>query len=135
MNTDKSEKERFIFPENNAFLITEIMKKYGLEEKEGDSLEKILRGEKTKGEITAKIIKRRGEKEISEKNLTTEIKKNLGLSNEKAMAMAEEIEAKFFSPTKAHVLVIEPKTKKEVWKKIEVRPPSRSSGDTYQEPI
>ena len=122
------ENQRVFFPESAGFIISEIIKKYGLEEP-GEALEKwIEKGEESKGHKMAKILLKVVQREILPENFPLELQKELAVSFEKAKKIAEELEKKI-------LVFMRKEIAEEKLKKIEERPPTPPRRDIYREPI
>ena len=92
MKLNYNKNQKILFPENTAFVISKIMKKYKIEGTAREILEKIWKGEKTKGGETAKIVKEIAEGKISHKNSPLEIQKRLNIPLEKAKKIFQELQ-------------------------------------------
>ena len=88
-NTNK--KTNIIFPRNSGFVISEIMKKYNLNETKEQILEKIKTGEDTLARKIAKIVRQVAEGTLSIEQFPFETQKTLDIPLVKAKKICLEL--------------------------------------------
>jgi hypothetical protein len=119
MISPKPKKERIVFPENITSVVSEVVKNYNILEKDDEATEKIIKGETTKGEKLAEIIKKTATGEILIKNLPTVLKETFNVSSEDSKKLAGEIEEKILSLAQKFSEEEETSAKLKVIKKVQ----------------
>ena len=128
---NQSIKQKIIFPENTDLIISNILEKHGLAEAKEEVLEKLEADKKINGEIIIELIVRVAQEKISLQELVDSLKKELGISSQKAKDLANDLQKE--------ILLFVEKTQEEIpsppsQKPAEEKPPS-SKEDIYREPI
>ncbi len=93
VNSD-SQNQKIIFSENTSPIISELLKKYQLQETPEELFKKLTKGGIPKGGIILDIVIETAEGKILKKDLTSALQKRLEISEEKAKKLAEDIEEK-----------------------------------------
>ena len=88
---NSNQNQNIIFPEDTDLIISNILQKYKLEESDDEFFDKFEKGEKTKGEIVAELIKNVATKEISFQELVSTLKMELNISQRKSEDLAKDI--------------------------------------------
>lgn len=141
--------ERIAFPENIASVMSELMKNYGLSEKDEEILEKVMSGQPTDSERLAEIIQKAASGKIIAKNLFLELKDVFKIPEDDAKIFAEEIKNKVLplaqkisdieeesvEPLPEISLEIEQVSAKEEISLPQKKPYPSGRGDIYKEPI
>lgn len=96
-NNNEKINRLLVFPENNASIIKEILKKYKLQESNKEILEKWRRSKKGHGTILANLAIRACKEKLSSLKLIDLIQKELGIDNEKAKKINEDLNKKILS--------------------------------------
>jgi len=94
MPNNKNKKSFAIFPENNAFIIKEILKDHGLEESNKDILEKHKKGKESHGAILAAIGLKCYQENLSNDKLINLIKTNLNTDIKTAKSISKDLNKK-----------------------------------------
>jgi len=84
-------KENLVFPDDTDLIISEILKKYGLEETDEELIDKFEKEEKSRGEILALLIFKTAEEEISFQGLISSLKIELKISSKTAEEIAKDL--------------------------------------------
>lgn len=122
---------KIIFPEDSPTIISDILKKHSLWEKDQDFVIKIEKKESTNGEILAKLTKEVYEEKLSFSELVSQIKSEFQVTQKTAESIGKDLRKRILLETSQEQ---EPSTE-EVVEQV-VIPKKKSSGkDTYRELI
>jgi len=124
MNQERNKK--LIFPEHTSEIISELTKKYKIDESIDQILDKMKRGEKTKGRKIANLLREIVRGKLPKKDLSLEIEKRLNIPETKATDLAKDLQEKILLPMETTPPKITLSTKEEIKKKPK---------DIYREPI
>ena len=98
MSNFNNQNKKTVFLGDTAPIVSEILKKYGLEEEDEDIFEKIEQGKPCLlGGIILDIVIELAQGKILKKELVVSIQKYLNIPKEKAKKMAEDIEKKLLT--------------------------------------
>lgn len=86
--------QRIIFTDKADLLLLDIIKKYGLEEKDADIIKRLKERKSSPGTIIVKNIKNFVRDTISEKDLTLLFQKELNIAQQSAQNLFKEIKEK-----------------------------------------
>lgn len=130
-NFNQPIKQKIIFPENTDLIISNILEKHGLAEAKEEVLGKLEADKKINGEIIIALIVRVAQEKISLQESANLLKKELGISSQKAKDLANDLQKE--------ILLFVKKTPEEIpsppsQKPAEEKPPL-SEEDIYREPI
>ncbi len=141
------ENKKIIYPMHTASIISELMKKYQLQETGKDFFEKIARKESTNGNKTLKIIMKIAEGEIPLEKLNSNLQQELSISKDTAKKLGQDIQNKIIDLIRTDAAPDAAPEKQSIseYKKphqpdkirTEIKP-SRGEGDghdAYREPI
>ena len=128
------EQKKIIFPENTSIIISDLLKKYGLEEDEETLLGKYESGEPTNGEIISGLLRSIADKgdmhDVSIQEMELVLAEKLGTTIEKAKGLAKDIKEQILDLATTGEIAPEEKTAEE--NKENIIPPGK---DIYREPI
>lgn len=114
-----------VFPQNNAQIIIELLKKYEANEPIKEIFRKIKEGQKTNGRIVADLILQVAQNKISKQKLGVELKGQLGITKAQAVEMVKELDAQILSFAKSPPTTILVENEKDY--------PQRKISDPYRE--
>jgi len=128
------EQKKIIFPENTSIIISDLLKKYGLEEDDETLLDKYESGERTNGEIISGLLRGIADKgnihDVSIQEMELILAEKLGTSIEKIKGLAKDIKEQILDLATTKKVVSKEKTAEE--SKENITPPGK---DIYREPI
>jgi hypothetical protein len=131
MTSNTNKKIRIVFPENNGFVISEIIKKNGLDETEDEILKKMMNGEETTAKKIAKIVRQVAEETISIEEFPYKIQKALDIPIEKAKKISLELYKKVIAL--AEKLAPETRNKKSTLSTIKIKPTPKKPTENTRE--
>jgi hypothetical protein len=123
----KNNKQKIIFPADTSDIISELTKKYGLQESTKEFFDKFKKGHDSNGRKMAKIIVAIKQGALQQKNLAQEFARTLSLNKRDAINLANEIKNRILAQNK-----IRKRTNKETIKK---QKNNKKIPDTYRESI
>lgn len=142
IKSNQNPKLLLTFPENSAQIITEILKKYGLEESSEEFFEGWRTGKKDRGEILVDLLIKMSEANLSVSELADLAKKELNITAQKAQKIIEDLNREILVPAiqiSEKILSEERSSSQEKPKEIaETEIPERlkpKRKDIYREPI
>ncbi len=94
MVNSNSQNQKIIFLENTSPIISELLKKYQLQETSGELSKKLTGGEIPRGGIILDIVIEVAQGKILKKDLSSALQKRLEISEEKTKKLAEDVEKK-----------------------------------------
>lgn len=132
IKSNQSSKPLLIFPENSASIITNILKKYGLEESNKELFEKWEKNQKDRGEILVDLLMKILETDFSVSELAALAQKELNIPSRKAQKIIGDLTKEVLTPA----IQISEKTLSEgKLKEIPPEAPKTKAKDLYRETI
>jgi hypothetical protein len=100
INDNNITEEQIFSQKDTSDIISEILKKYGLDENEEEVFEKLQKAEPLRGEIILNLAIQITQKKIPPKELAPLLQKQLAISKKTAEDLSQDIEIKLFDLVK-----------------------------------